>query len=438
MLEAFHTHLKNLQLFKKESNLLLAISGGIDSTVLAYLLKDTGLKVSLAHCNFQLRGKESDEDEKFCRNLAKKLDFKIHAQRFDLPKYCKEKGVNIQLAARQMRYSWFQELLDEHHYDFVLTAHHTGDLIETILMNLLRGTGINGLKGIPETNGKIVRPLLQFSKKEIEAFAKKNKIQFRSDSSNAENKYERNFIRNKVVPLLRELNPQLEDTFLRNTAHFQQEASIVKEFLSDKAVDYTTQTHDSLFINRNRLRHEKHLESILNYILSGYGFNGTQQRNIADIVRIGEGIGKKFEAAAYVLAVDRNDLIIKAVSKPEDQLVIKNLEELKKIAFLKVKVLKKFAMPREKEFLVSSAKLVFPLIIRSRKTGDRFRPFGMKGSKLLSDYMKEQKLNTFEKENCSILVNGNKEIMWILGYRSDDRYRVKGTEKDLLMLSILD
>jgi len=438
MLQAFESHIRKNALFAKNQRLLLAFSGGLDSTVLVHLLLNAGFKPALAHCNFQLRGKDSLADEKFCQDLAKKYNLKFFSKRFDIAKYGKETGSNVQLAARQLRYEWFHEIIADNGFDFILTAHHAGDIVETVLINLLRGTGINGLKGIPEKNGKLVRPLLPFRKEDLERYAKEQKIRFRTDLSNSESKYERNFIRNKIVPLLREINPQLEETFLRNTFHFQQESGIVKEFLSNKAVDYTTQTHDTLFINRNRLRHERHLESILHHILSGYGFNGTQQRNIADLIRLGEGSGKIFKTATHILASDRNDLILKAIPKVEPELVIPDFEALKKLPFLKVRKLTKFSLPKEKEFVVSASRLVFPLVMRPRKTGDRFRPFGMKGSKLLSDYMKEQKMNTFDKENCSILVNGNQEILWLMGFRSDDRYRVKGKENDLLKLTIID
>lgn len=438
MLQAFETHIRKNSFFTPNQRILLAISGGLDSTVLAHLLISCGFKPALAHCNFQLRGKESVADEKFCQALAKKHKLKFFSRCFDVAKHGKENGSNIQLAARQLRYEWFHELLAENDFDYVLTAHHAGDIVETLLINLLRGTGINGLKGIPERNGKLIRPLLPFSKEDLERYAKEQKIRHRTDHSNAESKYERNYIRNKVVPLLRTINPQLEATFLKNTFHFQQEADIVREFLSEKATDYTTQTPDALFINRNRLRHERHIESILNFILGGYGFNGTQQKNIATLVRNAEGSGKIFRTASHLLASDRNDLILKAIPKAEPELIIPDFEALKNLATLKVRKLSKFSLPKEKEFVVCASRLVFPLIIRSRRTGDRFRPFGMKGSKLLSDYMKEQKLNTFDKENCALLVNGNNEIMWLLGFRSDDRYRVKGSEKDLLKLTIID
>jgi tRNA(Ile)-lysidine synthase len=437
MLEKFQAHIRSKALFTPSSRLLLAISAGADSTVLLELLIRSGLKPALAHCNFQLRGKDSAADEQFCKQLAKKHKLTFHTKKFDVATYCREKGVNTQLAARQLRYEWFHQLIEEGAYDHILTAHHAGDVVETIFINLLRGTGINGLKGIPETNQKVIRPLLPFSKEEILKFTKTEKIKFRLDRSNNESKYERNFLRNKVIPLLRQLNPNLEDTFLRNSFHFQQEAGIVKEFLSNKAVDYCTQTHDSLFINRNRIRHERYLESILNYILMGYGFNGTQQRNIAEIVRSAEGVGKGFRTATHVLTVDRSDLIIKALPGPNENLYIRDLPQLKKIPFLKTTAVKQFKVPSAAELVIAQSKLVFPLLIRARKTGDRFRPFGLNGTKLLSDFMKEQKWNAFEKENCSLLVNGNDEIIWVMGYRSDERYKVTGKEADLLKLKII-
>lgn len=437
MLEKFQAHIRSGALFTPSSRVLLAISAGADSTVLLELLIRSGIKPALAHCNFQLRGKDSTADEQYCKQLAKKHKLTFHTKRFDVAAYCREKGLNTQLAARQLRYEWFHQLNEEGAYDHILTAHHASDVVETIFINLLRGTGINGIKGIPESNQKVIRPLLPFSKEEILKYAKSEKIKFRIDRSNNENKYERNFIRNKVIPLLRQLNPNLEDTFLRNSFHFQQEAGIVKEFLANKAVDYCTQTHDSLFINRNRIRHERYLESILNYILTGYGFNGTQQRNIAQIVRSAEGVGKGFRSATHVLTVDRSDLIIKALPGPNENLYIRDLSQLKKIPFLKTTSLKQFKVPSAAELIVAQSKLVFPLLIRGRKTGDRFRPFGLNGTKLLSDFMKEQKWNTFEKDNCSLLVNGNNEIIWVMGYRSDDRYKVTGKEADLIKLKII-
>lgn len=437
MLQPFQEHIRATNLLPLNSKLLVAVSAGADSTVLLHLLLASGYKPALAHCNFQLRGKDSTSDEAFCKALAKKHKLQFHCQRFDTKAYCNKFKIGVQQAARHLRYTWFKQLCEEGSYDTIVTAHHADDVVETILLNLVRGTGINGIKGIPQKNENIVRPLLGFTKTEILAFAKQTKITFRQDKSNDEVNYDRNFLRHKVVPLLRQLNPSLETTFMRNSANFRQEAGIVNEFLLNKATDYCTQTHDSLFINRNRIRHEKYLESILNYILSGYGFNATQQRNIADIVRGNEGIGKGFRTSTHILTVDRSDLVVRAIPAPEQVLQIDSLAQLKKIPFIKLSVLKQFKTPLQNELVVAQSRLRFPLTIRGRKTGDRFRPFGLEGSKLLSDFFKEQKLNAFDKDNCQLLVNGNGDIIWVMGYRSDDRYRVNGKETDLIKLKII-
>jgi len=434
----FESHIQRNNLFDKNQQLLLAISGGLDSTVLAYLLNSAGYKLSLAHCNFQLRGKDSDEDEKFCIALAKKLKVPIFCKKFDTKEYCKQTGLNVQLAARKMRYEWFQELVTENNWDYLLTAHHANDVVETVFINLLRGTGIAGLKGIPEKNGIVVRPLLTFTKEQLLQFAKAKKIKFRVDKTNLDDKYERNFIRNNIVPLLKKINPQLEETFIRNSFHLQQEAGIVKEFLSNKSVEYATQTHDALFINKTRLKHERYIESILHYLISGFGFNGHQQKNILRAIQTPNTVGKVFISATHQLVIDRSDLVIKEITTPEQELRVNSFSELKKLAFIKTAPLKKFVPPQQKELVLSASKLVFPLVFRGKRTGDRFRPFGMKGSKLLSDYMKEQKMNAFDKENCTLMVNGNGEIVWILGHRSDDRYKVSAKDADLLKLSLVE
>ncbi|MEI8136339.1 MAG: tRNA lysidine(34) synthetase TilS, partial [Bacteroidota bacterium] len=214
---------------------MLAISGGIDSVVLAHLLKKGGYKFSLAHCNFKLRGKDSDADEAFCKSLGNDLEVNFYTQTFDTKAYCKKNKVSIQMAARELRYAWFNELVKKEKIDYVVTAHHANDVVETMLINLCRGTGINGLKGIPEKTEKIVRPLLNFTKDEIAKFAKNQKIKHRIDKSNLEAKYERNFLRLGVIPKLKELHPNIEQTFLNNVAIFKEEAEIVQDFLKEKS-----------------------------------------------------------------------------------------------------------------------------------------------------------------------------------------------------------
>jgi len=435
VLREFESNILKNELFHKKQNLLLAISGGVDSVVLAHLLKDAGFKFSLAHCNFQLRGKESDDDEKFCKDLAKKLKVKIHTKVFDTKAYCTEHKTNIQLAARKLRYDWFHALINTEKSDYLLTAHHANDVIETILINLLRGTGIKGLKGIPEKKGHIVRPLLNFTREQIEVYAEEKKISFRVDRSNLEDKYKRNFIRLKVIPLLKGMNPKLEETFIRNTVHFRQEAEIVTDYLEDRTMDLITQSPGLIFIDKKKLKHEKHVNSVLHHLISGYGFNDTQQRNILKNINENALTGKRFTSPSHQLSIDRNDLVIKQLSQePFKSIDINSLADTKKQKFITFKKLKKFELPENNEFIVNNKNLIFPLTIRTKQTGDKFQPFGMKNFKLLSDFFKDQKLDSYEKENCKLLVNGNGDIMWVAGYRSDERYRANSKDMDLLKL----
>ncbi len=435
----FESNILKNQLFSKKDSLLLALSGGIDSVVLAHLLKSVGFKFALAHCNFNLRGKDSKADEVFCKDLAKQLGVKFYCEHFDTKTYSKTNKVSIQMAARELRYAWFNELIKKNKFDRLITAHHANDVIETLFINLCRGTGIKGLKGIPEKTGNIVRPLLNFTKEEINSFAKKEKIKFRLDKSNLEDKYERNFLRLEIIPKLKKLHPALEHTFLNNISNFKAEAEIVNDFLAEKTKQLISEKGEQVLIDKNKLKKEKHLSTILYYILETFGFNASQINDIKiNVTEKGE-VGKLFFASNFTLTIDRDFIFIKPdVNQNPEAVTIRSFEELKASAQLKLKELSKFERTNNNELIIEKNKLVFPLNIRAKRTGDKFRPFGMKGFKLISDFLKDQKLNAFEKEKCLILENGNGEIIWVMGYRSDDRYKVTGKENKLLKFTIIE
>lgn len=439
MYKKFESNILKNQVFSKKHSLLLAISGGIDSVVLAHLLKKTGFNFSLAHCNFKLRGKDSDADEAFCKTLAKELDLKFYCQAFDVEAYCKKNKVSVQMAARDLRYDWFEELIKENKFDFLVTAHHANDVVETIFINLLRGTGIKGLKGISEKKGNIVRPLLNFTKEEINTFAKKEKINYRTDKSNLEAKYERNFLRLEVLPKLKKLHPNLEQTFLNNVSNFKEEAEIVNEFLTEKTKQLVSKKGTQLIIDKVKLKKEKHLKTLLHHILEPFGFTLSQINDLrTNLVENGE-TGKLFFTSSFTLTIDRALILIKpGVDKTSETIQLNSLNDLKSSKFIKLSEIKEFKSIEKNELVIEKNKLIFPLTIRQKKTGDKFRPFGMKGFKLVSDFLKDQKLNAFEKDNCRLLENGNGDIVWVMGHRSDDRYKIASKKNNLLKLTLVE
>ncbi|MDP1802685.1 MAG: tRNA lysidine(34) synthetase TilS [Bacteroidota bacterium] len=439
MHKKFESNILKNQLFSKKDSLLLAISGGIDSVVLAHLLKKAGFNFSLAHCNFKLRGKDSDADEAFCKALAKDLDVKFYVQAFDVETHCKENKVSVQMAARELRYGWFNDLIKKNKLNFLVTAHHANDVVETIFINLLRGTGIKGLKGIPEKKGNIVRPLLHFTKEEINAFAKKEKISHRADKSNLETKYERNLLRLEVVPKLKKLHPNLEQTFLNNVANFKEEAEIVNKFVTEKTKQLVAKKGVQIVIDKLKLKKEKHLQTLLHHILEPFGFNLSQINDIrTNLVENGE-TGKLFFTSSFTLTIDRELIILKPSSdKASEPIQLNSLNDLKTSRFIKLSEIKEFKSIQNNELVIEKNKLIFPLTIRQKKTGDKFRPFGMKGFKLISDFLKDQKLNAFEKENCRLLENGNGDIIWVMGHRSDDRYKIETKKNNLLKLTLVE
>jgi len=438
VLTILEKHIQSQKLFSKNQSLLLAVSGGVDSVVLSHLLSQLNYKITLAHCNFKLRGKESEDDEKFCRDLAKKLNLKIHVHQFDIKSYSKKNKVSIQMAARDLRYAWFDQLIKEQHYNLLLTAHHADDSVETILLNLIRGSGLKGLAGMQAINGHVIRPLLNFSKKEIESYAEKHKIKFRKDSSNDEDKYKRNFVRLKLIPQIQKLNPAFNQTLLANAHYLAEDLNLLKTYIQIKRQALVIEKNNQYLINIQNLLKETNLQALTVHLLEHFGFNASQVEDLISTLNSKNFKGKLFATKAYIMHVgDKELMIIKNIQSIEIKHVYHSLQALKSSQLLKTQSIKKFALPHRNELLIESKHLIFPLTIRQRITGDKFKPFGMNGFKLLSDFYKEQKLNAVEKDNTKLLVNGNGDIIWVIGYRSDERYRVNEKSKNILKLTQL-
>lgn len=411
---------------------MLAFSGGVDSVVLADLLHKSGYKFDIAHCNFQLRGMEANEDSVFCENYAKSINTNFHVINFNTSEYAKEKHLSIQMAARELRYNWFKELAEKHTFSYILTAHHANDAIETIFVNLLRGTGIKGLQGIPEKQRSIVRPLLFASKDEIITYAHKHNLSYKEDSSNREVKYKRNFIRHQIIPELKKLNPALEQTLTTSIHYFKQSSEIVEQFALLKFKEICSEENHQLKIDISLLLKEPQKETLLFEWLHSKGFKATQIEQLSESLTAEQNTGKNFSSASHQLVIDRKYIIVQALKKVEQgEYIISSINYTSHLPInLKFEITTDISIPSTtNEIKIPFIESMFPLILRRWKQGDKFRPLGMKGTKKLSDFFKDQKFSLFDKENAWILAN-KEHIIWVVGHRMDERCRVsEGIEK---------
>ena len=424
MLNKFIKYCQKEKLFKPDDKILLAVSGGIDSVVMAELFFLAGYDFGIAHCNFKLRGKDSDKDEKFVKELAEKFKVPFFIKRFDTFKYSDENKISIQMAARELRYYWFTELLEKEDYKYTATAHHRDDSIETFFINLIRGTGISGLHGILPKQGNVIRPILFAGRDKIEVFQKENKIKFREDKSNLSDKYLRNKIRHKLLPVIKEIEPDIEKVMQKNISRFAETENIYFKEIEKKKKKVVKEENEKIIISIDELQKLKPLKTYLFEFLLAYNFNFSDVENITNSL---EGIsGKQFYSPTHRLLKDRNNLIITPLSEDEIQefFIEKTDKEILSPLRLKIKIEKNIELSSDKNIAcLDYSKLEFPLILRKWKKGDVFVPFGMTGKKKLSDFFIDQKLSIIQKEQIWLLCSGE-NIVWIVGYRIDNRFRV--------------
>ena len=422
MLEKFQNHINQNLPFLNGRKLLLATSGGIDSMVLLELCRQSNLDIRAAHCNFQLRGDESDEDEKFVKSQCEKLGILLFVNHFDTNKFAEELKLSIQVVARNLRYDWFNSLLINNDYDYILTAHHLDDSLETFLINFTRASGLDGLTGIPQQNGNIIRPLLPFSRNEIEAFAKENKLQWREDSSNASDKYLRNKLRHDVIPILKELNPSLLNSFESTISNLQQAQTMVDDASRIVYLKVVEDVGSQKIINLTELLQLPNYRAYLYQWLEPFGFSDWD--SIHDLVTAQSG--KQIHSQKHTLLKDRNELIVYPKQKSEETeqfLIEKDQKVVKfplKLAFCNVDDI---SVQATNAIFVDEEKLTFPLEIRKWHEGDLFFPFGMNGSKKLSKFFKDEKFSLLDKSNAWLLCSDN-QIVWVIGKRQDDRFKV--------------
>ena len=437
MIKTFKNYINNQLPFLKEGKLIIAISGGIDSVVLAYLCKALNFNFALAHCNFNLRDKESDTDEAFIVGLAEKLDVEVFIQNFDTQSYAKANKRSIQMAARELRYNWFAELAEQLQFNYILTAHHADDNLETFLINFTRGTGLNGLTGIPVINANIVRPLLQFSREDIEAYANMESIKWREDSSNASRKYLRNKLRLEVIPILKEINPQLLDSFQNTIVNLNDTADIVEESLNAVAKRAIVDIGDNgVSYKISEFKKVNNSKAYLFEMFKNYGF--TEWNDIVDLLDAESG--KYVLSNTHRLIKHREHLILTDLCNSEQREVSFYITEGEKhietpIGQLSFKVESSVTTDSKRTIYIDKEKLSYPLQFRIWKSDDVFSPSGMKGKKKVSKYLKDEKLSLVDKENTWVLTT-EEEVIWVVGKRADERFVVSEKTKEILKIEL--
>ena len=437
-LQKFLDYIDQNALLRPDDKVLLTVSGGRDSVLLVHLFKLAGYDCGIAHCNFNLRGDESQRDEAFVSRLAASLDMPFHVKHFDTKGYAEQHQVSTQMAARTLRYAWFEEIKVRENYDVIAVAHHQTDAVETLLLNLTRGTGIAGLHGILPKRGALIRPLLCLSRAEIDEVMEKEQLDYVEDSSNRADHYARNKIRLHVLPQLKAINPNLEQTFEQNIQKFSETEMVLQQVVSTLRSSLL-KTHQNLVtLSLAEIKALKPRQLLLFELLKPYHFLDPVVRDI--LSSLDKQSGVSFYSPSHRATIDRGDLLISPIETPaepgldihpqdevvvfgEQQLLISHSHDLR------------FEKVRHKAF-VDGDKLMYPLVLRSWQEGDRFIPLGMTVFKKLSDYFIDEKVPLPLKAHIPILVNGNGEIIWVGGKRADNRYKVSAGSKKVTIFEL--
>lgn len=431
MLTRFITHIQQQHLFPSGQQVLLAVSGGIDSVVLAHLMYSAGYPFAIAHCNFHLRPGDCDRDEAFVRQLAQQYGAHVHVAQFDTLQYSNSHHLCVEDAARRLRYDFFDQLRDKHHYAAILTAHHRDDATETFFINLLRGTGLAGLHGIVDRQGYLVRPLLPFSRAEIEQYAATHHLSHVEDVTNASLDYRRNQIRHQVMPLLRQIQPSADQALQQTILHLQSVESLYQSLLQPFLVQYVTHQDDGKEVVSLDFAQSPHAHQILFEILRPYQFNSTTVRQVLACRQS----GKLFSSPTHTLLYDRGKLIISPI-------IVQSVNALPQI---KSEIVPQFdydtlplrSLPSNQAYF-DADKVRLPLKLRHWVEGDRFQPLGLKnGSQLVSDFFTDHKFSLIQKQSQLILVDASNTIIWIVGHRTTHPHRVTPQTRRLLIVTIL-
>ena len=437
MLDQFKSFVRENHLIRKADKILLTVSGGIDSVVMLDLFMKEGNKCGIAHCNFGLRGTESDEDEDFVRQLAYQYGIRFFFKRFDTEEYAEDQSISLQMAARKLRYDWFEKIRREQSFDLIATAHNQDDVLETFFINLSRGSGIRGLTGIKVLSGRIIRPLLFAPRSMIEAYAKENSIAFREDSTNASDKYLRNKIRHKILPVFDEINPSFRPVLMETIQKLRDAEAIYSDEINLRRNEILKSKDDIVSISLDKLKPLLQRKTYLFEFLSEFHFTPKQISDIDESVDAASG--KQFFSTTHRLVKDRSEMIITPI---EDEIYRKfyipeGTDRIFEPFHLEIIVIEKtpgFHIPSEPNIACLDYDLLtFPLLVRKWQRGDWFHPLGMKHRKKLSDFLVDQKISIVEKENQWLLLS-NEDIVWVINQRIDERYKIGARTKQILMI----
>ncbi len=438
MLERFRNFILSKNLFEPGQKILLAVSGGIDSMVMLHLFERSEFEYGVVHCNFQLRNADSDADEQFVEEQVLNHGVPFFSTRFDTVEYARLNGISIEMAARELRYSYFEEVRRENNFDCIATAHHRDDLLETFFLNLSRKTGIKGLTGIKEKTGSIVRPLLFAGRTEIENYARENSLEKRDDATNSEVVYQRNFIRHRVLPVLTDLNPAFKNNLFETIGNLREAEEVYTYYLQVEKQKVVSLQQNNPVIDIALLTGTPFPKILLFELLSEYNFHPKVAEQV--FRSLTSESGKTFYAKSHRLVKDRRHLFITALPADEERIYYIEEGDMELFAPFDLTVQRL----NVEDFRLDTSPLVacidsdtveFPLLIRKWKKGDYFQPLGMSGFKKLSDFLIDEKVPLHQKENTWLLCSGQK-IVWVLGRRIDNRFKIRPSTKEILKIEI--
>ncbi|MFN0290744.1 tRNA lysidine(34) synthetase TilS [Pedobacter helvus] len=436
-LQQFTDYISQHQLFEKNDHVLLAVSGGKDSVLMTQLFKLAGFNFSIAHCNFNLRANEAQRDEAFVKLLADDMGVPFHVMHFDTKAFAVQNRISTQMAARQLRYEWFDALREQYHYQYVAVAHHQNDAIETVLLNLVRGTGISGMHGILPKRGRLIRPLLFLSRQEIDDIVASHNFSFVEDSSNQSSKYARNKIRLNVIPHLREINPRLEETFAENIHRFAETEVLVQSVVAEKRNQLFIPERGDIVIDIKELAALQPQKLLFFELLKPLNFTSSVVDEV--LSSLDKQSGTSFYSNTHRLTVDRDRLVISPLVERKQELYYLHGEGSLKLGEERISLTlsENLNFKADKEVAYVDANLlIFPLIVRYRQPGDRFKPLGMKSLKKLSDFFVDEKVPVPQKDKVPLLINGNGDLLWVAGMRQDERYKVRATTKKVAIFEL--